>query len=195
MNEWFSGMTPLERGFSVCAITGGILFLFRLVLQLFGGDDVDGGDISDGHGYSDGSFTFLSLHGITAFLLMFGLVGLTLLVEGGVREGWALAGATVGGLASMWGIAQVYMLMRRLQSSGNVVISNAVGKEGAVYLTIPVDGSGQVQIAYQSKMHIEDAISEDGVELKTGERVKVIAVRGGTTLVVRKALAPTSPNE
>ena len=195
MNEWFSGMTPLERGFSVCAIVGGILFLFRLVLQLFGGDDVDGGDVSDGLDHSDGSFTFLSLHGITVFLVMFGLVGLTLLVEGGVREGWALVGAAVGGLASMWGMGQVYMLMRKLQSSGNIVIDNAVGKEGSVYLTIPVEGSGQVQIAYQNKMHLEDAISENGIELKTGERVKVIGVRGGTTLVVRKALAPVSPDE
>ena len=195
MNEWFSGMTPLERGFSVCAISGGILFLFRLVLQFFGGDDVDGGDVSNGAGHVDGSFTFLSLHGITVFLVMFGLVGLTLLVEGGVREGWALVGATVGGLASMWAIGQVYILMRRLQSSGNVVITNAVGKEGTVYLTIPVNGSGQVQVMYQSKMHLEDAISENGVELKTGERVKVMAVRGGTTLVVRSAPAPTSSNE
>ena len=66
-------------------------------------------------------------------------------------------------------------------------INNAIGSEGTVYLTIPADGSGQVQVSYQGKMHIDDAYHEAGTELKTGEKIEVVSVRGGNTLVVRAA--------
>lgn len=191
MEEWFTSMTPLARGFTVCAILGGMLFGVRVVLQLFGTDDLDG-DAPDGEisaGDTDVSFKFMSLHGVTVFLLMFGVIGRALLLDSGTSEGVALAGATIGGLISVWGIAQIYLIMRRLQSSGNLNISNAVGSEGTVYLTIPADGSGQVQVSYQGQMHIDDAYSEAGVELATGERIEVVSVRGGNTLVVRKSVS------
>lgn len=197
MEQWFTSMTPLARGFTVCAIIGGMLFFLRIVLQLFGGDDVDG-DASDaefGAGDTDVSFKFMSLHGITVFLLMFGLIGRAMLQDSGAREGTALAVATIGGVISVWGIAQIYLLMRRLQSSGNVDINNAIGCEGTVYLTIPAGGSGQVQVAYQGKMHIDDAYHEEGTELKTGRKIEVVSVRGGNTLVVRAPTAPATNEE
>lgn len=198
MEEWFTSMEPLARGFTVCAIIGGMLFMMRFVLQLFGGDhgldaDGDASDVDMHAGDTDVSFKFMSLHGITVFLLMFGLIGRALLLDSGVSEGFALAGATVGGLVSVWGIAQIYLLMRRLQSSGNVDINNAVGAAGTVYLTIPAGGTGQVQVSYQGKIHMDDAYSEDGTELKTGEKIDVVAVRGGNTLVVRKSVSIIQP--
>lgn len=197
MVEWFASMNRLEFAFTLCAIIGGLLFLLRFALQLFGGGDVDvDGDIPDldvNVGDTDSGFSFMSLHGVTVFLLMFGLIGRALLAGTATSPGLALAGATVGGLASVWGIAQIYLLMRRLQSSGNVDINNAVGAAGTVYLTIPAGGAGQVQVSYQGQMHIDDAYSEDGTELKTGEKIDVVAVRGGNTLVVRKAVSPGQP--
>jgi membrane protein implicated in regulation of membrane protease activity len=148
-------------------------------------DGVDAGAVDD-VGDADASFQFLSLHGITVFLLMFGLVGLALSIENGVREIWALVGAGVAGVASMWMIAQIYLFMKRLQSSGNVDLRNAVGEEGDVYLTIPAEGSGQVQVSVQGGLRMFDARSVSGEEIKTGERVRVSDVVGSHTLMVQR---------
>ena len=96
----------------------------------------------------------------------------------------ALLGATLAGLASMWAIAQAFLLMTRLQTSGNVDLNNAIGADGEVYLTIPADGAGQVRAAVQGGLRIYDARSVSGEEIKTGERVRVGAVVGSNTLMV-----------
>ena len=68
-------MNKLQMIFTVCALIGGSLFLIRLVLQMVGfgtetaADHPGDMDSSD----TDASFKMLSLLGITAFLMMFGL--------------------------------------------------------------------------------------------------------------------------
>ena len=78
MGEWFGTMSGLERIFSICAFIGIILFLARMVLQFMGGDDGGDADIGD----SDASFHYISVQGVTVFLLMFGLIGRALLLGG-----------------------------------------------------------------------------------------------------------------
>jgi membrane protein implicated in regulation of membrane protease activity len=205
MNEWILNMTGLERVFTFCAFIGILLFIVRLVLQAIGGQDAgdasdaadvgDVGDVGDldHFGDTDLSFKFMSLHGITVFLVMFGLVGRALLVDSRTGNGVAIAGAFGAGVLALVAMAKIYMLMNRLQSSGNVDMKNAVGQEGTVYLTIPANGSGQIQVTVQGKMHVVDAIDKQAGELKTGERVVVTGVRGGNTLIVEKQESPDVP--
>lgn len=189
MTEWFSNMPALERGFTLCATIGALLFVIRMALQLLGGDD--GGDASDA-GDTDASFQFFSLHGMTVFLLMFGLIGRALLIDSRVSEGWALFGATVGGLVSFWGIAQVYLLMMRLQSSGTIDMKNAIGRTGTVYLSIPPGRTGKVELTIQNRLRVEDAVSEEQDVLATGDPIEVVALTGSNTLVVKR-LGPHAP--
>jgi hypothetical protein len=86
----------------------------------------------------------------------------------------------------------VYLLIKilsslaHLESSGSLDMMNAIGQEGVVYLSIPADGSGQIQISIQGRMQIFDAICEHGERIKTGERVIVLRVIDGYTLSVEK---------
>jgi hypothetical protein len=199
MNNWYSDLSTLDRVFVFCAFIGILLFIARLILQIFGGDHEtdsgDGGDLGDlGDGHdTDVSFKFMSLHGVTIFLVMFGLVGHALLADGGTGNRVAIGGAFGAGILSIFVMAKIYMLMNRLQSSGNVDMKNAIGAEGTVYLTIPSGGSGQIQVSFQEKQHVVDAIHEKDGELKTGERVVVTGVRGSSTLIVVKQESPESP--
>lgn len=195
MIETLEAMTWLEKIFLACAAVGGILFLVRMVLFLLGGDggggaDVDldlGGGVAEGHGFdSDAAFKLLSLQGITAFLMMFGIVGLALLRENQVAEGWAVLGATAAGLGAAWLIARMFSAMGRLQSSGTLDLANAVGQEGTVYLRIPAGGTGKVTVTVQEHLQTLDAVAEGTAELATGQRVRVTRVLGGTVLVVEK---------
>ena len=93
-------LSPVETFYAICAIVGGVLFLIRTILSIIGADtdghlDLGGGDVDMGglsldHDLHDGvihdgdaitsgaSFRLFSMHGITGFFLMLGLIGLSL---------------------------------------------------------------------------------------------------------------------
>lgn len=195
MQSFFSTLSALDKLFLVSAILGTSLFLLRLVLQLFGGSDtnVGGGDVGDAGGDvhgdgadSDSGFQLLSLHTLTGFFMMFGLVGLALSRQSQIKHAeWTLFGAFLAGFLSMLLIAKIFSVMRKLQSSGNIELSNAIGKEGTVYLSISPNNPGKVQITIQDRLRIYDATSY--MELKTGDRVRVVKVTENNVLMVEKA--------
>jgi membrane protein implicated in regulation of membrane protease activity len=212
MGGFFESLKAIEKVFFICAVLGGVLFVIRLVLMFIGGGhgDTDGdigghgdvgghGDIgghgdAGGHGEgmdtdhadSDTSFKAISLQGITAFFMMFGLVGLALSRQSGFGATLSIFGAVIGGGFSVWVIGKIFSSMGRLQSEGTLDVWNAIGKEGSVYLTIPPTGKGIVQINVQDTLRELSAVSNDKTEIKTGERVVVVDIVGGSTLVVSK---------
>lgn len=179
----------LDTLFLICAIVGGVAFALRTLLMLLGIGDGFGGDAdlhadaAGAHGDHDAGTQLLSIQGLAAFLMMFGLVGLALRRESDFAGPIAVAGALVAGLASMWVVAWVFRLMSRLQSSGNIDLTSAVGRQGVVYLTIRPGSSGQVQVAVQGRLGVFDAESAGGVEIATGRAVRVVAVRAGALIV------------
>lgn len=200
-------MDWLELVFLGSAVIGGTLFLLRMLTMVVGGLDFGDSDVPadfdgglDGgldtgmggdfhheidHSSADFSFKFLSLQGLTAFFMMFGIVGLALLRA----DLWPLisiSGGMVAGLFTVWVIGMIFTLMRQLQSEGTLQIKNAIGQQGSVYLTIPANASGQVQVSVQGSLKIFDAVSADKKKIATGEKVKVINVIDNKTLVVTK---------
>jgi hypothetical protein len=190
MMEAFAGLNGFEMFFLLCAVVGGFFVLVRLVLQFLGADaDVDGDfdvDIDADHADSDVGFKLLSMHGLTSFLMMFGLVGLALYRQSGVGFFGSLLGACVAGLAAVWVIGRLFALFGRLQSSGTLPISLAVGCSGTVYLKIPAGGTGRVTIDFHNRLREFDAVAkENGIELPTGTPIKVVQVHA-SVLVVEK---------
>ena len=132
MIEWFLSLTAMDKVFLICALVGGLLFLVRVVMMFLGGDagdgevdvhvdtaavdadvHVDGHDVAD----SDSAFKLLSLQGITAFLMMFGLVGLAMSRGSGLHQLVALGGGLAAGLASVWVVDRLFRAFGRLQKS------------------------------------------------------------------------------
>lgn len=200
MDAFLHGLSSFEVIFLTCAAVGGVMLLCRFALLVLGigghdgadaGPDLDaahGGDVhADGHHHesADAGFKLFTVHGLMAFLLMFGLVGLALSRQTRLGLLLALAGASVAGLVTMWLIARVFSALGRLQSSGTLRMDNAVGCEGTVYLTIPAGGSGRVQVTVQDHLREFDATAEDGEVIRTGERVRVIWTQGDSLVVER----------
>jgi membrane protein implicated in regulation of membrane protease activity len=179
-------MNKLQMIFTVCALIGGALFLIRLAMQLLGFEtdaetdhpgDMDSSD-------TDASFKMLSLLGITAFLMMFGLGGRAMLES---RPGSPLAAlviAVLAGSLSMWLMAWLFKLMKKMQSDGTSRIENAVGQEGSVYLTIPAQDIGKVQLSVNGRLSVMDARAANGQPLATGAQVKVVRILNGNILEV-----------
>lgn len=191
MGGAFTNLSGTETVFLVCAAFGALLFLVKFVLQLLGGHgggdvEIDVGNADVIHADADASFKLLSLQGLTAFFVMFGLVGFALARGSGTSEAVAFAGAFAAGAATTWLIGKIFSFTMRLQSSGTIDNSRALLEAGTVYLTIPASGVGKVQVAIAGRLREFEAVSSNHEELRTGTLVRVLQVNG-STLVVEKA--------
>jgi membrane protein implicated in regulation of membrane protease activity len=188
----FSNLAGLEIFFLFCAAVGGFFVLVRLIMQFMGVDhDADPTaeapvDVDAQHVDSDIGFKFLSLHGLTAFFMMFGLVGFALFRQSNLGHLISILGAMAAGFASVWVIGRLFAAVGRLQSSGTVPLRNTVGCEGSVYLSIPAGGTGKVMVTVNNRLREFDATTKDAAGLKTGAAVRVVAV-SGDKLVVESA--------
>lgn len=185
-----ANLTTIEWIFLSCAIGGGAIFALRLLLMFFGGS-VDHADLAETHdvgsGDADHGFRALSLQGVTAFLLMFGLTGFVMLRNFGLHPGWAIGGGTAAGAVMVFLVGCVFRSFLKLQASGTLNLQNAVGQEGTVYLRIPVGGTGKVQVPVQGRLLTLDAVSDAKEEIKSGDRVRIEAVVAGGVLKVGKS--------
>ncbi len=184
MLEWFSSLGGLDKLFAACAVLGGGFTLVRLSLQLLGGGaDVDTDFDADVEG-ADATFGLLSLQGLSAFFMMFGLVGLGAHIELELSAGAAILGGIAAGLFTTLLMARIFDLFRTMQSSGNIDLINAVGTGGTVYLTVHAGGAGKVRLIVQKRMRVLDAVTLDGADLPTGTSVVVTGLQSDNVLVV-----------
>jgi membrane protein implicated in regulation of membrane protease activity len=185
----FSDFDGLDYFFLGCAVIGGFFVLVKLILQFVGGHaDVDvNTDINFDaqHLDSDVGFRFLSLHGFSSFLMMFGLVGLALYRQSKSGLSVSIAGAVIAGLIAVWVISKLFQWAAGLQVSGNLQTADAVGSTGTVYLTIPERGTGRVSINFKNHLREFDATEKSGSAVPTGTPIRVVQVRANVLVIER----------
>jgi len=185
----FSDFNGLEYSFLGCAVIGGFFVLVKLILQ-FMGSHTDANISTDiefdaHHVDSDVGFRFLSLHGFSSFLMMFGLVGLALYRQSRSGLELSIAGAVIAGLFAVWVISKLFQWAAGLQASGNLQTADAVGSTGTVYLTIPANGTGRVNINFKNHLREFDAVESGGSEVPTGTPIRVVRVDANVVVVER----------
>ena len=189
MVKAFSNFNGLEMFFLTCAIIGGFFVFFKLVLQFVGGDthtdvgvDSDIG-IDTEHVDSDVGFRLISMHGLSAFFMMFGLVGLALYRQSQMGVIISIIGAVAAGMVSVWVIGKLFQGAVGLQSSGTLKTADAVGSTGTVYLTIPEGGTGRVSLNFQNRLREFDASEKNGAEVPTGTPIRVVQIKANILVV------------
>ena len=107
MAEISSQYNGVEIFFLICALVGGVFVILKFILQLIGMDhgvatdaDIGGHNFDAHHADSDFGFKLLSIHSITCFLMMFGLVGLSLYRQSQAGIFLSLVGAIIPNSAS-----------------------------------------------------------------------------------------------
>lgn len=185
MVDFYEALNDFEKIFFIVAMLGGGLFLVNIALQFLGTDAES--DIDFGSGDSVLSFKFLSFQGLTSFLLMFGLVSLSLSHEVGIGPLGASLGGGVIGCFTTYLLKKVFGVFGRLHSSGTLDLNNAIYEEGNVYLTIARGETGKVRIPIQGRLKVLDAIAEGGEELTTGQKIRVIEVLENGVLKVQRS--------
>lgn len=199
MNDYFSQFSGVEIFFLICAVVGGF-FVFVKFIMLFmgldhdvshdfniGGHDlnVGGHNIDTQHTDSDIGFHVLSLHGISSFLMMFGLVGLAMYRQSSFGIMISIIGAMVAGCVSVWVIGKLFLIANKMKSSGTISIDSTVGAQGKVYMQIPQNGTGRVLINVRNSLREYDASTNDGKAIETGTAIRVIWVDGNVLVVER----------
>jgi membrane protein implicated in regulation of membrane protease activity len=169
-----SPASTLDWIFIISGTIGGMLVLGRMAV-LFFGVDLDGDDPSD--------FQILSLHGLSSFLLMFGLVGLALQMQSGAGPALSLLGGLVAGLLAVAVLARIIRLAGRLQSNGTLHSGGAEGCLGRVCLTIPTGGTGRVNVRIGQRLREMDAVHDGLASLPTGTPVRVVRVENNLAVV------------
>lgn len=194
MESLFDGMTPL---FSVPALLGTLVFGVRALMMLIGGDgpmgDADVGGGADagfhaGHQGSDFAFEVISLQSIAAFLMGAGWGGLGAYKGSELSLPLSIGVALVSGVAMLWLLFWILRSIHELRSSGNISVSDAIGREAQVYVTVPAagEGQGQIQIVVKERLRTMTAVS-DGAELPRQARVRVVRANADNTVVVEPA--------
>ena len=88
----------------------------------------------------------------------------------------------------MFLISLLFLGMSKLTSSGgNYKLSQAIGKQGVVYIRVPAkgQGAGRIQITLNNQMRELDAVTELDEEINTSAIVKITKIINAKLVVER----------
>jgi membrane protein implicated in regulation of membrane protease activity len=125
---------------------------------------------------------FFSVNSLVAFFCVGGWTGYLANLLTPFQQ-WVIAAiAVAAGLTTYVGSILILRRLKGWESSGNIDLNNAIGKTGKVYLGIPEDGEGQVQIVIQGRLKTLKAITH-GKSIETGENVIVYDIEKNKLVV------------
>ncbi len=206
MAEWWNALSALQHMFLYAAIPFTLILVFQAILTIIGlgGHDADmdadtdvdtdvdvGADTdvdTDAHeaAVSAAGFRFFTIRGLVAFFCIFGWTGYAL-SDTTLGTALVIVISVAAGLLAMLIIGLMFYAMKHMQASGNLIYSNAVGKDAEVYIPVPPKrtGKGKVMVAFQEQLVEAEAITDDSKKIPTGAAVRVVG-KTGSTLIVKK---------
>ena len=185
-SAWWAALSPALKIYWAIAIPFSVFFLLQMIFSLLGGgehpDNVVDMDVETDHGIS---FQFLTVKNMIGFFTIFSWTGIA-----GTNVGWSsgltLVVATLSGLLMMLMMASIFYLMSKMNTSGTMKITEAVGKSGEVYLAVPAKrtSTGKIQIVVGGLLRTLDAVTDDDQNISTGRQAKVSAILDNNILLV-----------
>ncbi len=192
---WWESLSGFQQTMFVIAVTASAVMLIFVFLMLIGMDhsDFDGIDapdisvdsINDEPFSAVGGFRVLSVRSFLAFVSIGAWAAF--LSAKSMDILWAvLLGILFGSIAAVL-VAWAFKALYRLESSGNLVYENSIGKLGTVYMRIPKQksGKGKVTLVVQERLIEADAITDEDQDIMPKTQIEVIDVVDTTTLVVK----------
>lgn len=192
ISSWWTALLLPEKVYWIIAIPSTVLLIIQIIMTLAGGDadeldgDIDGADVDMDGGAGWQFFTYKNVLG---FFTLFGWTGLGFL-QMGLGLMIAVFFSVIAGLIMMAIMAALFYYISKLHQSGTMIIENAVGHTGEVYLRVPANrsGHGQIQVEIQGTLRTMDAITDDEKELPTGSIAQVLEIVNNQILLVTQVL-------
>ena len=205
---WWDSLNGLQQVMFIIATVATSLMIILIIMMLIGMDggesfdgdidvdvdldDVDGGSFGDSADvfnqesfFSLGGLKIITIRGMLAF---FSIGGWVVFMMADSSPVWLaiLIGFLSGSLAAVL-LALIMRAIFRLESSGNLDYSTAVGKTATVYIRVPKnnEGKGKIMLVHQGKMIEADAITKEANDILTKKEVKIIDLEDETTFLVK----------
>ena len=187
--EFLQTLDPLLKTLWFIALPVSLIFLIQVIMTFIGMDATDGihADFAGDMDASDhGSFQLFSFRNLINFLLSFSWSGITLYNTIGNTTVLILLAFLIGSSF----VALFFFVMRalhKMSEDNTFKLSNAVGKTGSVYISIPAQkkGTGKIQVSVNGAIHEIDAITEHE-KIDSGTMVRVNEIINNNILVVEK---------
>lgn len=171
--------------FWIGTIAGGLMIIL-LLISVIGGMEI-GGDVdvsTDAGGSMDGTDGSL---GIVKTLLTFISVGAFTARAIFLNTSWSwtlvILAALVSGAASVLLLGWFFRWLLKNQEEGNWQLWQAEGKTGSVYVPIPAEGKGRIQVQINDAVREIAAQSQDGRPLATHDKVLILEAKEDYVIV------------
>lgn len=193
MQAWWASLDIYMQILWIITLTASLIFVIQTILTFIGMDSDGGLDVPDGGMSADtdaGTFPFqlFTFRNFINFFLGFGWTAITL--AGNAHPVLVIIVSILVGVALVAAVMYIFYLMSKMEQSGNIETSSAVGCRGSVYLTIPGErqGEGKVQINIQGAVREFDAMT-NGDTLPNGCPIEVTQVLNENMLLVTRRVA------
>ena len=179
----YKHLRMLDILFWISIFSGGTLLLL-FILSFVGGLDLDvdidlgSGDVdtdAGGVGWVKGGLIFISI-GCWVFRIF-------LLLEQSTPL--SLTAGIVAGLLVAYVLSKLVRFLISQTEDNTWDIEDTIGSEAKVYLKIPTNGNGIVQVNINGAIHDLKAITKDDVEIATGAYVRINDVENGLLVVTK----------
>lgn len=166
----------------VVACIASALLVIQIILTIIGiGADIDFDMIGDSDLDGFGMFT---VRGLVAFFALGGWMGVLSVILG-LPWVWSILVFLACGSVGLLGVAFALKGISKLQTNGNIIPKEAIGKKAEVYLTIPKsgEGAGKINLLIRENYIEADAINSGDQPIMTGDFVRVVDVLGDKYVV------------
>lgn len=160
-----------EKVFWMLAIPFTVILIVQFILAMFGVGDHHDVDHSTDHDVA--SFKLLTVRNAVAFFTMFGWTGIAM-IHSEYSKVATLVVAFLVGSVMMFAVSLIFIGISKLAQTGNINLKTLVGCQGTVYLTIPIQGFGKVNVNGPTKIIEMKAKAKE--EIPTGTLVKVVEI-------------------
>lgn len=194
MTEFFNSLHGFEKILWYIAVFTSVVFVIQSVMLLIGGDvdsdvesefdadiETDATDVDNAQEDVGKSFGWISLKNLINFFLIFSWVGISCLSHG-LSTTVTLLISSGSGILFAVVMVVLFKAMKKLSQDGTPKLSSAVGKTCTVYLTVPENGKGKVNVELGGSIKTMDAMSEKG-DFKTGTLAKVTKILDGVLII------------
>lgn len=179
---WWNDLTLAKQMFYGIGIVAGAVSVVMALLSVVGMDHHDGLDAA---GLDHDGIGIFSVKPLTGFFLAFGWTG-GIALDNGFSLFAAIGLALVAGAAVMAVMILMFRTMLALKSDGTMQVKAAVGAVGTVYVTVPANkgAGGQVVVNFSGRQETLAALSGGPAPIPSGEKIKVVSVVDGRTVLI-----------
>lgn len=182
---WWNELTLAKQLFFGIGLLAGFLSLLLAVLAIIGMEHHDVADAAGSADLGHGGGGLFSIKPLTGFFLGFGWAG-GIAMDMGYSLVVALVIGLAAGVALMGIVVMMFRAIYAMKSDGTVQVQRAVGAIGTVYVTVPPRkaGGGQVVVNFSGRQETFAALSGAESPLASGEKVRVVSLVDGRTVLV-----------